>query len=48
MTSCLLVLTLLQAGGAIDEGIFVVREDTLEVARESFRLSHGRLLSEAA
>jgi hypothetical protein len=43
MTSCLLILALLQAGGAIDEGILVVREDTLEVARESFRLSQGRL-----
>jgi hypothetical protein len=43
MTSCLLILALLQAGGAIDEGIFVVREDTIEVARESFRLSQGRL-----
>ena len=43
MTSCLLVLALLQAGAALDEGILVVREDTVEVARESFRLSHGRL-----
>jgi len=43
MTPCLLVLALLQAGTALDEGILVVREDTLEVARESFRLSHGRL-----
>ena len=43
MTPCLLILTLLQAGAPLDEGIFVVREDTLEVARESFRLSHGRL-----
>src|SRR2546425_2362530 len=27
----------------MDEGVLVVRVDTLEVARESFRLSHGRL-----
>src|SRR5216110_3440843 len=40
----LLVLALLQAAGSpLDEGVFVVRIDTLEVARESFRLSHGRL-----
>src|SRR5437762_7707470 len=40
----LLVLALLQAAGSpLDEGVFVVRVDTLEVARESFRLSHGRL-----
>lgn len=41
MTTGLLLLTLLQA--PLDEGTFVVREDTLEVARESFRLMHGRL-----
>jgi hypothetical protein len=41
--SMLLVLTLLQAPSTIDEGILAVRVDTLEVARESFRLSHGRL-----
>jgi len=40
----LLVLSLLQAAGSpIDEGVLVVRVDTQEVARESFRLSHGRL-----
>jgi hypothetical protein len=41
----LLFVALLQAGGgtSIDEGVFVVREDTVEVARESFRLAHGRL-----
>jgi len=44
----LLVLGLLQQPGlggstAVDEGVFVVRLDTLEVARESFRLSQGRL-----
>jgi hypothetical protein len=43
MTACLLALALLQAGSPLDEGILVVREDTVEVARESFRLSHGRL-----
>ena len=41
MTACLLALALLQA--PIDEGTLVVREDTLEIARESFRLNHGRL-----
>src|SRR5437667_12292973 len=44
MTACLLALTLLQAAGTpVDEGVLVVRVDTLEVARESFRLNHGRL-----
>src|SRR5262245_62298033 len=44
MTSALLALLLLQAAGSpIDEGVLVVRVDTLEVARESFRLSQGRL-----
>jgi len=41
MNASLLVLALLQT--PLDEGTFVVREDTLEVARESFRLMHGRL-----
>jgi hypothetical protein len=41
MNPCLLALALLQA--PLDEGAFVVREDTLEVARESFRLKQGRL-----
>jgi hypothetical protein len=41
MNTSLLMLALLQA--PLDEGTFVVREDTLEVARESFRLMHGRL-----
>ncbi len=41
MNACLLVLAVLQA--PLDEGTFVVREDTVELARESFRLSHGRL-----
>ena len=36
-----LALTLLQT--PLDEGTFVVREDTIEVARESFRLAQGRL-----
>lgn len=45
MMECLLVLALLQGGGAtvVDEGVLIVRMDTLEVARESFRLNHGRL-----
>src|SRR6266511_1203694 len=41
MNPCLLALALLQA--PVDEGAFIVREDTLEVARESFRLKQGRL-----
>lgn len=41
MNACLLLLAVLQA--PLDEGTFVVREDTIEVARESFRLMHGRL-----
>ncbi len=44
MNTGLLVLSLLQAAGSpIDEGVLVVRVDTQEVARESFRLSQGRL-----
>jgi len=45
VTACLFALALLQAGAGttMDEGVLVVRVDTLEVARESFRLSHGRL-----
>ena len=49
MISCLLVLALIQGvprgapGTALDEGVLVVRIDTAEVARESFRLSQGRL-----
>src|SRR5574341_1307589 len=46
MTAYLFALALLQipgAGNPVDEGVFLVRVDTLEVARESFRLSHGRL-----
>src|SRR5439155_14176279 len=40
-----LALALLQVGVGtpVDEGVLVVRVDTLEVARESFRLTHGRL-----
>ncbi len=41
MNAWLLALALLQA--PLDEGTFVVREDTVEVAREAFRLNHGRL-----
>lgn len=41
MNACLLVLAVLQA--PLDEGTFVVRDDTVEVARESFRLVRGRL-----
>ena len=45
MTACLLALALLQGGVGtpVDEGVLVVRVDTVEVARESFRLSRGRL-----
>lgn len=48
MIHWLLTLALLQQPGvrlgtAVDEGVFVVRLDTLEVARESFRLTLGRL-----
>ncbi|HEV8264587.1 MAG TPA: hypothetical protein VGQ06_06525 [Gemmatimonadales bacterium] len=39
----LLALALLQAPTSVDEGTFIVRDDTAEVARESFRLAHGRL-----
>lgn len=39
----LCALAILQA--PLDEGNFVVREDSVEVARESFRLSRGRLAS---
>ncbi|MBI1967887.1 MAG: hypothetical protein HYS40_07840 [Gemmatimonadetes bacterium] len=42
MIALLVALTLLQAP---DEGTFVVRQDTLEVARETFRLASGRLSS---
>lgn len=44
MIAGLAALALLQAAGApLDEGVLVIRQDTLEVARESFRLSQGRL-----
>src|SRR5882724_10558295 len=43
MNPCLLALALLQVGSPVDEGVLVVRVDTVEVARESFRLTHGRL-----
>jgi hypothetical protein len=49
MMTCFLVLALVQGvprgapGTALDEGVLVVRIDTAEVARESFRLSQGRL-----
>ncbi len=43
MNPCLLALALLQVGSPVDEGVLVVRVDTIEVARESFRLTHGRL-----
>ena len=43
MIASLLALALVQApGSAVDEGVFVVRVDTLEVARESFRLNRAR------
>ena len=37
------VLALLQA--PLDSGVFVVRQDTVEIARESFRLLPGRAMS---
>jgi len=43
MNPCLLAIALLQDGSPVDEGVLVVRVDTVEVARESFRLTHGRL-----
>jgi len=43
MNPCLLAIALLQVGSPVDEGVLVVRVDTVEVARESFRLTHGRL-----
>src|SRR2546425_12584397 len=45
MSACLLALALLQVGVGtpVDEGVLVVRVDTLEAVRESFRLTHGRL-----
>lgn len=44
MITQLATLALLQAAGApLDEGVLVIRQDTVEVARESFRLSQGRL-----
>src|SRR6184192_2449133 len=43
MILALLLVAQAQTGTPIDEGILVVREDTVEVARESFRLKHGRL-----
>src|SRR5947208_7378089 len=43
MNPCLLAVALLQVGSPVDEGVLVVRVDTIEVARESFRLTHGRL-----
>src|SRR5258708_14187908 len=50
MTACLLALAMLQAGAGtpVDEGVLIVRVDTVEVARESFRLRHGRLSSGTA
>jgi hypothetical protein len=43
MTLSLLIIAMLQAGTPLDEGVLVVREDTVEIGRESFRLGHGRL-----
>ncbi len=40
MSALLLALTVLQ--GPLDEGTFIVREDTAEIARETFRLSAAR------
>ena len=41
MNPCFVAVALLQA--PLDEGMLIVREDTVELARESFRLAHGRL-----
>jgi hypothetical protein len=38
-----LALVLLLQSQVLDEGTFIVREDTVEVAREAFRLSAGRI-----
>lgn len=43
MTALLCALAFLQA--PLDEGTYVVREDSVEVAREGFRLARGRLAS---
>jgi hypothetical protein len=45
VNASLLTLALLQApaGSPVDEGVLIVRVDTLEIARESFRLKQGRL-----
>lgn len=46
MTLLLVLILLQQTGGAgapADEAVFLVRVDTLEVARESFRINLGRL-----
>src|SRR6266446_8468030 len=48
MNPCLLAIALLQVGSPVDEGVLIVRVDTVEVARESFRLRHGRLSRGAA
>jgi hypothetical protein len=43
MNALLLVLAALQAQPPLDEGTFIVRRDTGEIAREQFRLVAGRL-----
>lgn len=42
MTTLALALTLLQTAPPLDEGTLVIRVDTVEVARESFRLTTWR------
>ncbi|OLC07452.1 MAG: hypothetical protein AUH42_03550 [Gemmatimonadetes bacterium 13_1_40CM_70_11] len=42
MSAFFLVLAVLQAPPPLDEGSFVVRQDTIEIAREEFRLFAGR------
>lgn len=43
MITIALALLQVAAGAPVDEGVLVVRVDTQEVARESFRLSRGHL-----
>src|SRR6266702_3081248 len=42
MTALWLALAVLQAQGPADEGTLVVRQDTVEIAREAFRLTPAR------
>src|SRR5438067_2327418 len=42
MTALWLALAVLQAQGPVDEGTLLVRQDTVEIAREAFRLTPAR------